>query len=169
MKTMILFKAVKKAANQSSLFDQADPVKGYTKQDGTFVAPHQAKHKHALKPAPAAESAAKQAPTPVPKAASQEDLPRNHDRTFPRRGGFARRAIYSVEQTIEATDPYGNTKLYDIVRLTNDQSGRKKITYQLYPQDSQVSLVTDAPSRERLLAHLPRISLTLNRQSESVS
>lgn len=180
MKTMILFKAVKtKSASQSSLFDQADPVKGYTRKDGTFVAPHQAKHKHALKEAPTEKPVAKPETAPVTKpiiiqpapasvaapAPAPESLPINQSRQFSRRGGFARRAIYSVEQTIEATDPYENTKLYDIVRLTNDQSGRKKITYQLYPQDSQVSLITDAPSRERLLAHLPNISLTIKRQS----
>ncbi len=79
MKLLILFlKAVKtKAAGQNSLFDQLDPVKGYTTQHGTFVAPHQAKHKHALKPAPAPKPAAKPAPAapkPAPKATHKEWL-----------------------------------------------------------------------------------------------
>jgi hypothetical protein len=59
MKTLILFlKAVKtKAAHQGGLFDQQVTVTGHTTAHGTFVAPYQAKRKHALKPAPEAKTA----------------------------------------------------------------------------------------------------------------
>lgn len=117
-------------------------------------------------PTPAAEVAGEVVPTAQPESA---ELPLNTERAFRKRKGFARRSDYRVVQTIEAFSPTtGETQRYDIVELRNDSNGRLKTSYQLMSHGSDRADLVDATTREQVLAHLPKMGLTLTRQSASL-